>query len=193
MRPTRRVRRVCTDTAVQLQVAETLASKGLPVIDAMRVFPGRLIADQALPFTLKAPNAIRRIRPPRLCIRDWQRLSHAGRHDPEPAERGDEAADRQRGAARTGMPRPPPRSPGTGPTIGNVILAVISDGSPRSTTRAKAASCSCAAGPGTCAALFLISLGLATPAPSPTGALKPPGLARVDSVRLGACRGRAGS
>ncbi|VVE86002.1 type II toxin-antitoxin system RelB/DinJ family antitoxin [Pandoraea sputorum] len=75
------MRRVCEDTAVKLQVAKTLASMGLTLSDAMRVFPSRVVADQALPFAPTVPNAIRRIRPPRQFIRDWQRLSQAGRHD----------------------------------------------------------------------------------------------------------------
>lgn len=45
------------DEKVKAQAAETLASMGLTVSDAVRVFLTRVVADNALPFTVKAPNA----------------------------------------------------------------------------------------------------------------------------------------
>ncbi|MBR8304680.1 type II toxin-antitoxin system RelB/DinJ family antitoxin [Burkholderia dolosa] len=42
---------------VKAQAAETLASMGLTVSDAIRVFLTRVVADKELPFALKAPNA----------------------------------------------------------------------------------------------------------------------------------------
>jgi DNA-damage-inducible protein J len=41
---------------IKAQAAETLASMGLTVSDAVRVFLMRVVADKALPFALKAPN-----------------------------------------------------------------------------------------------------------------------------------------
>lgn len=41
---------------LKIQAAETLAAMGLSVSDAIRVFLMRVIAEQELPFTLKAPN-----------------------------------------------------------------------------------------------------------------------------------------
>ena len=41
---------------IKAQATETLASMGLSVSDAVRVFLTRVVADQQLPFTLKAPN-----------------------------------------------------------------------------------------------------------------------------------------
>lgn len=42
---------------IKIQAAETLAGMGLTVSDAIRVFLTRVVADQQLPFALKAPNA----------------------------------------------------------------------------------------------------------------------------------------
>ena len=42
---------------IKAQATETLASMGLSVSDAVRVFLTRVVADQQLPFTLKAPNS----------------------------------------------------------------------------------------------------------------------------------------
>lgn len=42
---------------IKAQATETLASMGLSVSDAVRVFLTRVVADQQLPFALKAPNA----------------------------------------------------------------------------------------------------------------------------------------
>jgi DNA-damage-inducible protein J len=48
---------VRVDENVKAQAAETLASMGLTVSDAIRVFLTRVVADKALPFEIKAPNA----------------------------------------------------------------------------------------------------------------------------------------
>ena len=48
---------VRVDEKIKEQAAETLASMGLTVSDAVRVFLTRVVADQELPFALKAPNA----------------------------------------------------------------------------------------------------------------------------------------
>ncbi|MCE1180836.1 MAG: type II toxin-antitoxin system RelB/DinJ family antitoxin, partial [Rhodocyclales bacterium] len=45
---------------VKAQAAETLASMGLTVSDAIRVFLTRVVADKELPFAIKAPNAASR-------------------------------------------------------------------------------------------------------------------------------------
>jgi DNA-damage-inducible protein J len=52
---------VRVDENVKTQAAETLASMGLTVSDAIRVFLTRVVADKELPFTIKAPNASSRI------------------------------------------------------------------------------------------------------------------------------------
>ncbi len=44
------------DEKIKEQAAETLASMGLTVSDAVRVFLTRVVADKELPFSLKAPN-----------------------------------------------------------------------------------------------------------------------------------------
>ena len=46
---------------IKAQAAKTLASMGLTVSDAVRVFLTRVVADQELPFALKAPNATSRV------------------------------------------------------------------------------------------------------------------------------------
>ncbi len=48
---------VRVDENIKTQAAETLASMGLTVSDAVRVFLTRVVADKELPFALKAPNA----------------------------------------------------------------------------------------------------------------------------------------
>lgn len=48
------------DETVKAQAAETLASMGLTLSDAIRVFLNRVVADKELPFALKAPNATSR-------------------------------------------------------------------------------------------------------------------------------------
>ncbi|NHZ83378.1 type II toxin-antitoxin system RelB/DinJ family antitoxin [Massilia sp. CCM 8695] len=48
---------VRVDENVKTQAAETLASMGLTVSDAIRVFLTRVVADKELPFAIKAPNA----------------------------------------------------------------------------------------------------------------------------------------
>lgn len=52
---------VRVDENIKAQAAETLASMGLTVSDAIRVFLTRVVADQELPFALKAPNATSRV------------------------------------------------------------------------------------------------------------------------------------
>ncbi|AKM33474.1 damage-inducible protein (plasmid) [Pandoraea faecigallinarum] len=51
---------VRVDENVKAQATETLAAMGLTVSDAIRVFLTRVVADQELPFALKAPNATTR-------------------------------------------------------------------------------------------------------------------------------------
>jgi len=48
------------DENVKTQASETLASMGLTVSDAVRVFLTRVVADKELPFLIKAPNATSR-------------------------------------------------------------------------------------------------------------------------------------
>ena len=48
---------VRVDEHIKTQASETLAAMGLTVSDAIRVFLTRVVADQQLPFALKAPNA----------------------------------------------------------------------------------------------------------------------------------------
>jgi DNA-damage-inducible protein J len=48
---------VRVDEHIKTQASETLAGMGLTVSDAIRVFLTRIVADQQLPFALKAPNA----------------------------------------------------------------------------------------------------------------------------------------
>ncbi len=45
------------DDEIKAQATETLAAMGLSVSEAVRLFLVRVIADQALPFELKVPNA----------------------------------------------------------------------------------------------------------------------------------------
>ena len=45
------------DEHLKTQATETLAAMGLSVSDAVRVFLTRVVAEQQLPFALKAPNA----------------------------------------------------------------------------------------------------------------------------------------
>lgn len=52
---------VRVDENIKTQATETLASMGLTLSDAIRVFLTRVVADQELPFTLKAPNATSRV------------------------------------------------------------------------------------------------------------------------------------
>lgn len=51
---------VRVDENIKAQAAETLASMGLTVSDAIRVFLTRVVADKQLPFEIKAPNATSR-------------------------------------------------------------------------------------------------------------------------------------
>lgn len=48
---------VRVDEHVKAQATETLAAMGLSVSDAVRVFLMRVVAEQQMPFALKAPNA----------------------------------------------------------------------------------------------------------------------------------------
>lgn len=52
---------VRVDEQVKVQATETLAAMGLTVSDAVRVFLTRVIADQEMPFAVKAPNAASRV------------------------------------------------------------------------------------------------------------------------------------
>ena len=45
------------DEDTKAQAAETLDAIGLSMADAVRLFLKRLVAEQAIPFELKAPNA----------------------------------------------------------------------------------------------------------------------------------------
>jgi DNA-damage-inducible protein J len=51
---------VRVDENIKVQATETLASMGLTVSDAIRVFLTRVVADQELPFVIKAPNTASR-------------------------------------------------------------------------------------------------------------------------------------
>ena len=55
--PTTTMIHVRVDEQLKVQAAETLAAMGLTVSDAIRVFLTRVVADQELPFAIKAPNA----------------------------------------------------------------------------------------------------------------------------------------
>lgn len=48
------------DEGIKAQATETLAAMGLSVSDAVRVFLTRVVADKALPFELRVPNAATR-------------------------------------------------------------------------------------------------------------------------------------
>lgn len=48
---------VRVDENIKAQATETLASMGLSVSDAIRVFLTRVVAEKEMPFALKAPNA----------------------------------------------------------------------------------------------------------------------------------------
>ena len=48
---------VRVDEQIKAQATETLAAMGLSLSDAVRVFLMRVVADQQMPFALKAPNA----------------------------------------------------------------------------------------------------------------------------------------
>jgi DNA-damage-inducible protein J len=52
---------VRVDENIKTQAAETLATMGLTVSDAVRVFLTRVVADKELPFAIKAPNAVSRV------------------------------------------------------------------------------------------------------------------------------------
>ncbi len=45
------------DETLKARAADTLAAMGLSLSDAVRVFLTRVVAEQGLPFELKAPNA----------------------------------------------------------------------------------------------------------------------------------------
>lgn len=48
---------VRVDEQVKIAATETLAAMGLTLSDAIRVFLTRVVADQEMPFNIKAPNA----------------------------------------------------------------------------------------------------------------------------------------
>ena len=48
---------VRVDENIKAQATETLAAMGLSVSDAVRVFLMRVVAEQQMPFAIKAPNA----------------------------------------------------------------------------------------------------------------------------------------
>lgn len=48
---------VRVDETLKAQATETLASMGLTVSDAIRVFLTRVVAEKELPFPIKMPNA----------------------------------------------------------------------------------------------------------------------------------------
>jgi DNA-damage-inducible protein J len=48
---------VRVDEKIKAEATEMLASMGLSVSDAVRVFLTRVVAERQLPFALKAPNA----------------------------------------------------------------------------------------------------------------------------------------
>jgi DNA-damage-inducible protein J len=48
---------VRVDEKIKAQATETLAAMGLTVSDAVRLFLTRVVAEQQMPFALKAPNA----------------------------------------------------------------------------------------------------------------------------------------
>lgn len=45
------------DDDIKIQASQTLEAMGLSVSEAVRLFLYRVVADQALPFELKVPNA----------------------------------------------------------------------------------------------------------------------------------------
>ena len=51
---------VRVDEKIKAEAAKTLASMGLSVSDAVRVFLTRVVADKELPFAVKAPNSASR-------------------------------------------------------------------------------------------------------------------------------------
>ncbi len=48
---------VRVDEQIKIQAADTLATMGLTISDAVRVFLMRVVADKQMPFAIKAPNA----------------------------------------------------------------------------------------------------------------------------------------
>ncbi len=48
---------VRVDEQIKTQAADTLATMGLTISDAVRVFLMRVVADKQMPFAIKAPNA----------------------------------------------------------------------------------------------------------------------------------------
>jgi len=51
---------VRVDERVKAEAAATLATMGLSVSDAVRVFLTRVVAEQQIPFAIKVPNAVTR-------------------------------------------------------------------------------------------------------------------------------------
>ena len=52
---------VRVDEEIKTQAAETLASMGLSVSDAVRVFLKRVVVEKAMPFDVRVPNAETRV------------------------------------------------------------------------------------------------------------------------------------
>ncbi|OIP14749.1 MAG: type II toxin-antitoxin system antitoxin, RelB/DinJ family [Comamonadaceae bacterium CG_4_9_14_3_um_filter_60_33] len=52
---------VRVDEQIKAQAAETLATMGLSISDAVRVFLMRVVAEKQMPFAIKAPNAETRV------------------------------------------------------------------------------------------------------------------------------------
>jgi DNA-damage-inducible protein J len=48
---------VRVDEQIKAQASDTLATMGLSISDAVRVFLMRVVADKQMPFAIKAPNA----------------------------------------------------------------------------------------------------------------------------------------
>ena len=58
--PTSTMVHIRVDEQLKAQATETLASMGLTVSDAVRLLLTRVVADQELPFAIRAPNAATR-------------------------------------------------------------------------------------------------------------------------------------
>ena len=58
--PTSTMVHIRVDEQLKAQATETLAAMGLTVSDAVRLLLTRVVADQELPFAIRAPNAATR-------------------------------------------------------------------------------------------------------------------------------------
>jgi DNA-damage-inducible protein J len=83
---------VRVDEQLKAQATETLASMGLSVSDAVRVFLTRVVADRQLPFELKAPNALTRE-----AMREADEIAQAHRARFETADDLFDALEKNRG------------------------------------------------------------------------------------------------